>query len=151
MDAVNKQTAANNFSPSAITNQVGVDFVDLRSSSRESANASNVSSLPVNESSGLTTSSLSNAIPGFVSGTNAFMAFDPTLMPVGSTLTFLTTRSLGQYSAIGTAVLGNNPTVVTVPLAATSWEGGNVTVILSTSAGSYSIIGQFPAPTPVLP
>ena len=89
---------------------------------------------------------MTNAIPGFVSGTNAVLAFDPAVLPTGSSLTFVTLRAWANHSSMGTVVLGNNPTVVTVPLDAAAGQGGNVTVILSTSAGASSIIGQFPVP-----
>ncbi|MDB6032910.1 MAG: hypothetical protein JWM16_3248 [Verrucomicrobiales bacterium] len=146
-----RQQGPGSSSQTTMTNQTGVDFVDLRSGNNEAANGSTFPSPLIMEQPGTLASALSNAVPGFVSGTNAFLAFDPSVTPSGSSLTFFTTRGSGQYSPLGTAVLGSNPTVVTVPLGATSWEGGNITVILGTSSGSYSIIGQFPVTPPGSP
>jgi anti-sigma-K factor RskA len=142
----NNQAGGNHAPLSVTTNLAGVDFVDLRAGNGESASVPNASSSFTPESAGTFTAALTNAIPGFVSGTNAVLAFDPAVMPTGSSLTFVTVRAFANQSSVGPVVLGNNPTVITVPLDAMAWQGGNVTVILNTSAGSSSIIGQFAVP-----
>ena len=48
----------------------------------------------------------------------------------------------GRVNGDATAVLGNNPMVVTIAFAATSWPGGNVTVIAATPNGPSNVIGR---------
>ena len=132
---------------SARTNHAGVDFVDLRPGSNNvpaSIGRSQVELEPAGapESSALASAS-SNAIPGFVSGTSAVLAFDSSVVPTGSSLTFWTATSWGQFQNLGTVVLGNYPMVVTMPFAVTTWEGGNVTVVAATANGPSNVIGQF--------
>lgn len=137
------------------TNHAGVDFVDLRPGSNSvpaSIGRSRVEleSAGVSESSSLASAS-SNAIPGFVSGTSAVLAFDSSVVPTGSSLTFWTATSWGQFQSLGAVVLGNNPMVVTIPFAVTTWEGGNVTVVAATANGSSNVIGQFSAQGTISP
>ena len=64
----------------------------------------------------------------------------------GSFLTFLTTTSWGQYQSLGSATLGNNPMVVTIPFGVSSLAGGNVSVFAGTPNGPSNLIGQFTSP-----
>src|SRR5882724_8378722 len=133
----------------------GVDFVDLRQNSNsvtapagqpqtELAQAGEQEPSPVASAS-------SNAVPGFVSGTNAVLAFDSSVVPAGSSLTFLTATASGQFQSLGATVLGSNPLVVTIPLGSPTWVGGNVTVIAGTPNRATNVLGQFPVPGTISP
>jgi TolA-binding protein len=132
------------------TNQSGVDFVDLRPDRNNAAPATDQLPVELAQTGEAGLSSLgvasSNAIPGFVSGTNAVLAFDASVVAAGSSLTFLTPLSSGGFQSLGTTVLGNNPLVVTIPFAASGLAGGNVFVIAGTASGSSAVIGQFSTP-----
>ena len=84
------------------------------------------------------------------------LAFDASVVPTGSCLTFWTATSWGQYESLGAAVLGDNPLVVTVPFAtrtwagANTWAGGNITVIAGTADGTTNVF-HIPTPGPVPP
>ena len=140
----------NNSSNPTVTNRAEVDFVDLRPGSnsvptKTSQPQANPEPSNTAEPSSLASTS-SNAVPGFVSGTNAVLAIDSSVVPIGSYLTFSTMTSWGQYYSLGSAVLGNNPMVVTVPFAVSSWSGGNVTVFAGTPNGASNVIGQITLP-----
>jgi hypothetical protein len=132
------------------TNHDGVDFVDLRASSNSVA--APTSQMPVEvtpsdaQESPLLASASSNAVPGFVSGTNAVLAFDSSVVPTGSSLSFWSARSWGQLYPIGSTTLGNYPMVVTIPLTTSSSAGGSVTVIGGMPNGTSNVIGHFFAP-----
>jgi len=96
-------------------------------------------------------SASSNAVPGFVSGTNAVLAFDSSVVPAGSSLTFLTATASGQLQSLGATILGSNPLVVTIPLGSLSWAGGNFSVIAGTPNESTNVLGQFPVPGTISP
>src|SRR6266404_3943963 len=133
----------------------GVDFVDLRQNSNSvTAPAgqppTELAQAGEQEPSAAASAS-SNAIPGFVSGTNAVLAFDSPVVPAGSSLTFLTATASGQLQSLGATILGSNPLVVTVPLGNLSWAGGNFSVIAGTPNGSTNVLGQFPVPGTISP
>ena len=134
----------------ARTNHAEVDFVDLRATSNSVETSATLISQPQTEleptgapESSALASAPSNAVPGFVSGTNAVLAFDSSVVPAGGSVTFLTVTSWGQFQSLGTARLGNNPMVVTIPFGVSSWAGGNVTVVAATADGVSNVIGQF--------
>jgi hypothetical protein len=137
-----------------LSEQQGVDFVDLRPGSNYVTTASvlenpGISAVENATSASLSSSSLSaptNAIPGFISGTNAVMAFDPTTLPAGTALVFATTSPAGQPIPLGTATPGNNPLVVMVPFGVAG--SGNLTVFAVGAGGGSNVLGQFPAPAP---
>jgi hypothetical protein len=85
------------------------------------------------------------AVPGFV-GHNVVLAFDSSIVPSGSALTFWTGNAFQGYQSLGSAVIGNNPMVVTIPAASTISAGAGLTVTAGTSAGAFNVIGQFPPP-----
>jgi hypothetical protein len=138
------------------TNLGGVDFVDLRP-------GTNAMSVPFNFQSQIETepastpespllaSVSSNAIPGFASDTNVFLAFDPQVVPTGSDLTFWAGSASVGFHSLGSAVMGNNPMVVTFSTANTTLSGGNFTVTAGDGSGSFIFVGQFPPPTPTPP
>ncbi|HEU0011811.1 MAG TPA: hypothetical protein VFT34_18495 [Verrucomicrobiae bacterium] len=151
----NRQAWQTNFSNTTPTDQVGVDFVDLRPTSNSVAASTGQSQTEL-EPTGASEppfqgSASTNAIPGFVSGTNAVLAFDSSVVPTGSALTFWTSTSPAQSQSLGTAVLGNNPMVVTIPFAVTSWSGGNVTVIAATPNGPSNVIGRLSTEGTIVP
>jgi len=144
-----------NAASSSATNHASVDFVDLRQSSNslpaftgqpqtELAQTGEQEPSPVASAS-------TNVVPGFVSGTNAVLAFDSSVVPTGSSLSFLTATSSGQFQSLGATVLGRNPLVVTIPLGSPTWAGGNITVIAGTPNGSTNVLGQFPVPGTISP
>ena len=55
----------------------------------------------------------------------------------------------GAASNVGSAVLGDNPLVVSVPFSMHALQGGNVTVIGNTTNGAVIFLGQYS--TPVTP
>ena len=126
----------------ATTNVAGVDFVDLRSGSNTVTNPQPQPETPPGDSPDLYLAT-SSGVPGFISGTNAVLAFDSTVAVPGAVLRFWSGGTGGWY-AIGSSVLGNNPMVVTVPFS--SMGGGNLTVTSGNSLGSSNVLGQFPPP-----
>jgi hypothetical protein len=159
-EAATAQERLGNSSNSAPTNQAGIDFVDLRTGTNGMANPigkspAELESAARSEPPSLASAS-ANAIPGFISGTNMVLAFDASVVPTGSSLTFWTATSWGQYESLGAAVLGDNPLVVTVPFATrtwvggNTWAGGNITVIAGTADGTTNVF-HFATPGPVSP
>lgn len=142
-------------SGSTQTNQSGVDFVDLHPST-------NTMSAPINLQSQIETEPASTpetpllasdsgtAIPGFVSSTNVVLAFDSSVVPTGSDLTFWTGNSIQGFQSLGSAVMGDNPLVVTIPSATSTSPGTTLTVTAGNGAGSFTVIGQF-APSNATP
>ena len=133
---------------SSATNHGSVDFVDLRQSSNSATATTGQLQTELAQAGepepSAATSASSNAVPGFVSGTNAVLAFDSSVVPAGSSLTFATLSASGQFQSLGATMLGNNPLVVTIPLGSPTWAGGNVTVFAGTPNGSTNVLGQFP-------
>ena len=133
------------------SDQLGVDFVDLRPGSHpvpRAAGEENPGTVNPPETSSTPWPAWTNAVPGFVSGTNAVMAFDPGTMPTGTSLMFLSATASGQQISLGTATPGSNPTVVAVPFGGGGLSGGNITVIAVTPGGASNVLGQFPIQPP---
>jgi len=171
--AENGQGAQSRHSNSAQTNQSGVDFVDLQPATNQTAHLVNsppqpqvasgdtqprteVGSANTSESPSFAYAyAPSSAIPGFVAGTNVFVAFGSSVVQPGGQVTFWN-GTPGQWSQpVGTARVGNNTTVVTIPLASlyasgTFASGLNLFVTATTAAGQSNSV-QFstpPAPQP---
>jgi hypothetical protein len=119
------QGAKSSHSNSTQTNQPGVDFVKMQPATNQTAPT--VNSQPVTEVAsgdtppqtevGSAESPLLAAIPGFVAGTNMFLALNSSVVHSGGQVTFWN-GSPGQWSQpIGYVTVGNNSTVVTIPLA----------------------------------
>jgi len=137
-------------SGSTQTNLGGIDFVDLRP-------GTNTLSAPVNlppqietqpastPETPLLASDSGDAIPGFVSNTNVFVAFKPSpVVPSGSALNFWTGDSIQGFQPLGSAVLTDNPMVVTFSAAGPNSVGMNFTLTPGNAAGSFNVIGQSP-------
>ncbi len=132
------------------TNQLGVDFVDLRPGSNTFANPL---PLPKNETQfsnppdpNLQTAATGGSVPGFMSGPNAVLAFDSSIVAAGTELEFWArSHSGGLMYPIGTTVLGNNTTVVTIPFSISS--GTTLTVTTGTGFGASTVLGTF-SPSP---
>jgi len=131
-------------SGAGVTNLAGVDFVDFRTGSNVVIN-SQVEAQPIDSpESNLLAGVASGSIPGFQSGTNAFLAFDPAIVGPGTALSFWSGSDGQPYQLIGTSVQGNNPAVVAVPFS--SGSGMTLTVIAGNGLGSSNVVGQFPPP-----
>jgi TolA-binding protein len=133
---------------STVTNQAGVDFVDLKPGNSNSVD--NSSSLPRPDLDQVASADpapfpTTNGVPGFISGTNAVLAFDGSVAPVGSALTFWA-HSAGQFQSLGGTMLGINPTVVSVPFR--TFGAQSIAVLAGTTNGSIFFIGQFATPAP---
>ncbi len=145
------QTPGSTQSGSTQANHGGVDFVDLHPGTNETTAPINLQSQigtePASTSEPPSLASVSsNAIPGFVSGTNMVLAFDSSVVATGSDLTFWTGNSSQGFHLLGSAVLGNNPLVVAIPFSNATLDARNFTVTAGTSSGSSNVIGQFPLP-----
>jgi hypothetical protein len=128
------------------TNQSGVDFVDLKPGNSNSVDTSG--SLPRPDLDQVASNDpapfpTTNGVPGFISGTNAVLAFDASVAPVGSALTFWA-HSAGQFQSLGGTMLGINPTVVSVPFR--TFGAQSIAVLAGTTNGSIFFIGQFATP-----
>ena len=127
------------------TNQV--DFVDLRPSTNildtsiSSHPAPDVAEVP-DPSSLATVPGVTNAIPGFTSGSSAVIAMDSSIVPVGSTVWFWRASSLNS-SPLGGGPVGVNPVVFTVPI---TYSGSGGTLIIGTILpnGQAGVLGQHP-------
>lgn len=150
------QTPGNLQSGSIQTNLGGVDFVDLRP-------GTNALSAPVNLPAQIETEPAStpdspplasvsgNEMLGFV-GTNVVLAFKSSpVVPTGSELTFWSGDSAIGFHSLGSAVMGNDPLVVTIPSAATTSPGTTLTVTAGIGTGSFTVIGQFVPSNPTPP
>lgn len=145
------QSPGSTQSGSTQANQGGVDFVDLHPGTNETTTPTNLQSQIETEPADTSEppsqmSASASTIPGFVSGTNVVLAFDSSVVPTGSDLTFWTGNSIQGFQSLGSAVLGNNPLVVAIPFANATLDGRNFTVTAGTSSGSSNVIGQFPPP-----
>jgi hypothetical protein len=142
----NRPEEQNHSSNSISTNQAQVDFVDLRTAATNQApnDAGVVSALTAEPASVSATSSLSasNAIPGFVSGTNTLLAFDSSVATPGSLITFWNTTPDQFNQALGSAVLGTNSLVVTIPFTTWGQNGATLTVTAVNSLGLSNVLGQ---------
>jgi hypothetical protein len=110
--------------PPAPQNDLGVQFVDLppvEAPSPETTTAS-VQTPPSPPTTTTTASEESSSrsassIPAFVSGTNLVFAVDSSVVPVGTeTVSFYSGNGGGSVVLRGAIPLGNNPTVVTMPI-----------------------------------
>ena len=150
------QSAESGQSHSGRTNEFGVDFVNLYAGANESANPTNVQlqaehgPAETSESLSLTTA-YSSGIPAFVLGDKAYLAFDSTVVTNGSLLTFFAGTASQGYQSLGTAVLGNNPLVVTIPFANTTLDGLSFTVTAGTTSGPPNTFGPQLAPVSTPP
>jgi hypothetical protein len=146
----NGQEPQNSHVNGSPTNFAGIDFVNLHPDTNEATH-------PVNPQlqSGIAStdtsdaSSSSSAIPGFVSGTNVIVIVGTSAATAGSSLTFSTGTASQGSQFLGTAVLGNNPLVVTIPMGNMSADGVNLTVTTATPSGSFNTFG--PSVQPVAP
>ena len=114
--------------PPATQNEPTVDFVDLPpvetpSPESQTASVDTQTSSPAETSA---ESSSSNSIPAFVSGTNLVFAIGPSVLPVGTeTVSFYSGNAGGQTVFRGTLLIGNNATVVTMPIfQMRTWDSG---------------------------
>ncbi|HWQ93257.1 MAG TPA: hypothetical protein VN673_16400, partial [Clostridia bacterium] len=84
-------------------------------------------------------------VPGFVSGTNAFLAFDSSIVPAGTSLSFYTTTSSGQQQTHGGIVsfAGNRPLVVAVPFSGGDGDAGHLTIVANSAGGVSSVFQLF--------
>ncbi len=132
----------------------GVEFVDLKAAPepvptvasvdpQTKETADNNATEPVINSSG--------KIPGLMTATN-FMAFlDRSIVPQGGPLTFWNASDHGQQ-LVGSAVLSDNPMVVTIPMG--QLGNGAFTVTATGPAGGSVVVGYFNVvrnPQPVTP
>jgi hypothetical protein len=86
-----------------------------------------------------------SAVPGFIPGTgsNAVLAFDASVVPSGSLLTFWSTSANGGYQSLGGAILGNNPMAVLVPLNHAGNSSASFTVTAGMPNGPSNVLGHF--------
>ena len=138
----NGRTGEAHASETTSPSQSGVDFVDLRPTSNNVANAASASQAQTDLAAASQGSVSNNAVAGFISGTSAFLGFDSLVAPSGSLFTFWLMGPAGQYQAIGNATYWNNPTVVTVPASAGSGDGAFLTVTATTPLGAVTNIGH---------
>jgi hypothetical protein len=105
----------------------GVDFVNLRPNTNRVAYQPPVQ--PPAQSAA--TEPPGTSIPVFVAGDNLVVAVDSTVAPPDSSVTFTVTDA-NQNEISGTAALGENPMVVTIPLSYGVTHGGLTPLNLST-------------------
>jgi hypothetical protein len=133
------ETAGSTFS--TMTTYAGVDFADFRPGTNNAANPPKSFIPPENQSAEVTatpppvpasaptpvpdpttTPAPAGAIPAFISGNSLIMAIDSTIAAKGSQLSFSTGAPGQDQQVIGSTVLGDNPTVVAVPIYAPSGD-----------------------------
>lgn len=112
----------------------GVDFVDLRPNTNRVAYQPPVQ--PRAQSAA--TEPPGTSIPVFVAGDNLVVAVDSTVAPPDSSVTFTVTDA-NQNEISGTATLGENPMVVTIPLSYGVTHGGLTPLNLSTPDGFLAL------------
>lgn len=119
----------------------GVDFVDLTSAT-EAATGSVETADEVNQTLAATSVASSGTIPGFLARSNLVMAFDKSMIPRGGPVTFWTESvDAPGHQLVGSAVIGDNPTVVTIP---TDKVGsGGLTVMMDSVPVSTNMLGHF--------
>ena len=131
------------------SNQAEIDFVDLYPGANEPVNPGPSQVEPGRaETAGAATlaSASLTGIPAVVLGDRAYLAFDSSVVTNGTALTFFAgTSSLG-FQTLGTAVLGSNRLVVTVPLGNTTSDGLGITVNAATSSGLFNTFVPIPTP-----
>ncbi len=120
---------------SAMTSYAGVDFADFRPGTNNAANPPKSFSPPETQSAEVSAAPVptpapapdparapAGTIPAFISGNSLIMAIDSTIAAKGSQLTFTTGAPGQNQQVIGSAVLGDNPTVVAIPINTTSGD-----------------------------
>jgi hypothetical protein len=131
------------------SNQGEIDFVDLHPGANEPVNPGQSQLEPGRtETAGDATlvSASVTGIPAVVLGDRAYLAFDSSVVTNGTALTFFAgTSSLG-FQTLGTAVLGSNRLVVTVPLGNATSDGLGITVNATTSSGLFNTFVPIPTP-----
>ena len=90
------------------------------------------------------------SIPAFVSGDKLVVGLDPSVIPINSTVTLsFAGTSYGVHSGSWDFVMGQNPTMVTLPGSTTSvfgTSGGGILTITTVTGSGISNISQFFAP-----
>jgi hypothetical protein len=121
-------------SGSTLTNQGGVDFVDLRPGTNETPAPidlqSPIETEPATPEPPSLASAFTNPIPGFVSGTSAFVALDSSVVSPGTPVTLC-----NGSEPYGTFNFNSNPTVVAFPCAAAT----GASLFLTFPGGSNTI------------
>lgn len=122
----------------------GIDFVDLNAGQARTASGASAG-IPTSEELEATAAepvsvSPSGTIPGFA-GTNLVMLFDRSIIPQGGPITFWTAAELHNNQLLGSAVLGDNPMVVTLPMNGVG--DGTVTVVANPTGGPSNVVGYF--------
>jgi hypothetical protein len=122
---------------SVMTTYAGVDFADFRPGTNNAANPPKSFIPPETQSADITAPPASapastpvpvptpappGSIPAFISGNSLIMAIDSTIAAKGSQLSFSTGAPGQDQQVIGSTVLGDNPTVVAVPIYAPSGD-----------------------------
>ncbi len=137
------------------SNQLNVDFVDLRPKTNAPSGASQLQNAePQTQLAAIDTpaaTETTTSVAAFTSGDDLVVAVDTNLAPTGTQLTFYTGTAGQLYQWLGSATLQENPMVVT--LSAASAGGMPLTMFSSTSFGTTNVF-RFNAPmmgTPVLP
>ena len=147
------------------TNYAGVDLVDLRAATNNQVAAASTQpqveltpaetattptqpeSVPQPATTEISSaaSTSTSAVPGFIPGTgsNAVLAFDSSVVPSGSLLTFWSTSANGGYQSLGGAILGNNPMAVLVPLNYAGNSSASFTVTAGMPNGPSNVLGHF--------
>lgn len=127
------------------TNPLNVDFVDLRPNTNGTANPLQVQPKVQTQVAGASEPppppvAPGGTIPAFSSGDKLIVAVDSTIAPSGSHLTFSAETANQGQQPLGTAVLGDNPLVVMLPLVAASENGWTLTATAGTAFGISNII-----------
>jgi hypothetical protein len=141
-----------NGSQSTATNRTGVDFVDLRPAASGAPTSPKVQKADGQIADAGTSPPAASTlvsggiIPAFVSGDSMVVAIDSSVAPTGSSVTFWVGVPGQAQQPMGTTVLGENPTAVTIPFASRSADGLNLIITAGTVAGGSNVIGQFFAP-----
>ena len=120
--------------PPAPQNDAGVDFVDLPPVEAPSPEATTASVTPPSPPATTTTASEesnsrnASSIPAFVSGTNLVFAVDSSVVPIGTeAISFYSGNAGGPTAFRGTVTIGNNPTVVAMPIfQVRAWDNSGV-------------------------
>ena len=85
------------------------------------------------------------AIPGFVSGTNVVLAFDTSMVPLGTSITLFSETDNFVLQPQSTLTVGTNPLVVTMPLVTSPSGGLNLAVTAGTvSFGPVNLVVRPP-------
>lgn len=131
--------------PAGATNQLRLDFVDLTPATN---NPPTTAEVQMQEDDSLDPAHLASTaigssgnVPGFISGTNLVLAFDASVVPRGSAVSFWVNSDSHGQQWLGTTTTGDDPTVVTVPTSTTS--GWSLTITANSGSGPSNVLGQF--------